>query len=548
MIVTRFAPSPTGYLHIGGARTALFNWLLARKSGGKFLLRIEDTDQKRNTPTAMKQVIEDLRWLGIDWDEGPDTGGPNGPYLQSERREIYDKYMRRLLDEGKAYYCFETSEELAVMRTKSEKESGGFNYPRPDEFPSHADADAAIAAGKPVTVRFAVPQDKDIVVCDVVRGEIAFNPADVADFIIQKSDGFPTYHFAVVVDDALMGVTHVLRGQEHLMNTPGHQVLQKALGFPIPTYAHISITVSDNGGKLSKRERPNTLRKAIKDCGSDLLEIAEAGGITLQELEDFLGKVTTPDDDAINKMAAFVGVELPEINVVDFIKSGYTPEALVNFTALLGWNPGDDREIMSVDELIEAFTIDRLNKANSFFDRKKLISFNTEHINRTDTPTLLAHFKRYLAENKSPLLEESDELLSRVIDLSRGAKTFADIVAKCGLFFIDAENIEYDLKAAKKFIFKNDNEGVAMLRVMREKLASAKDFSAGELEELIRAHSEQTGAGLGKIAQPLRIALSGSSVSPAIFDCLELIGKDEVLRRIDRAIDALDTLYAKQQG
>ena len=542
MTVTRFAPSPTGYLHIGGARTALFNWLLAKKTGGKFLLRIEDTDQKRNTPTAMKQVMEDLQWLGINWDEGPEVGGPNGPYLQSERRDIYDKYMKQLLNEGKAYYCFDTPEELTAMRTASEKATGGFNYPRPEKFPTHADAEKAIQEGKSVTVRFAVPQDKNILVKDLVRGEISFSPSDVADFIIQKSDGFPTYHFAVVVDDALMGVTHILRGQEHLMNTPGHQVLQEALGFETPVYAHVSITVSDNGGKLSKRERPNLLRKSIKDLNADLGTLAEVGGVSLGELEEFMAKKSTPEDDVINKIADHLNVVLPEINVVDFIKSGYTPEALVNFVALLGWNPGDDREIMSVDELIDAFCIERLNKANSFFDRKKLISFNTEHINKTEISILLKHFKRFLEMQNSPLLQYSDEFLSKVIDLSRGAKTFVDVVNKCNLFFIKADEIEYDMKAVSKFMLKNEFEGVKMLSTMRSLLAELSDFSAESIEKMIRLYSEENEVGLGKIAQPLRIALSGTSVSPAIFDCIEVLGKDEVLTRIDNAITELGKL------
>ncbi|HPY77482.1 MAG TPA: glutamate--tRNA ligase, partial [Anaerohalosphaeraceae bacterium] len=260
MIVTRFAPSPTGYLHVGGARTALFNWLLARRSGGKFLLRIEDTDLKRNTPTAMRQVLDDLRWLGIDWDEGPEIGGPHGPYLQSQRREIYDRYVRQLITQKKAYYCFDTPEEIDRLRKDAEDRKQVFLYPRPERFPDPSEAEKAAAEGRPVTVRLAVTETEPIVVRDLLRGEVTFNPAEIGDFVILKSDGFPTYHMAVVIDDELMGVTHVIRGQEHLMNTPNHQLLQKALGFRIPEYLHMSVTVSDSGGKLSKRERPEHLR------------------------------------------------------------------------------------------------------------------------------------------------------------------------------------------------------------------------------------------------------------------------------------------------
>jgi len=360
MVVTRFAPSPTGYLHIGGARTALFNWLWARRKGGTFILRIEDTDQKRNTPTATQQVMDDLRWLGINWDEGPEVGGPNGPYLQSQRMDIYDKHINKLLDERKAYYCFDTPEELDAFRKEAEAQKQAFSYSRPKEFPNKSDVEKAKAQGRDVTVRFAVPQDEPLVVEDIVRGEITFAAGEISDFIIQKSDGFPTYNFACVVDDYLMKITHVIRGQEHLMNTPGQQALWRALfgDTPPPKYAHMSVTVSDTGGKLSKRERPKALRKAIKTMQDiDFGKLAEVGNITPEQLDSFIKGKTMPDIPAIDAMAEYLGVALPEINIVDFFKSGYLPETMVNFLALLGWNPGDNREIMPVNELIDAFDL-----------------------------------------------------------------------------------------------------------------------------------------------------------------------------------------------
>ncbi|OXU14866.1 glutamate--tRNA ligase [Sedimentisphaera salicampi] len=540
MAVTRFAPSPTGYLHIGGARTALFNWLYARKTGGKFILRIEDTDQKRNTSTAMKQVLEDLRWLGIDWDEGPEAGGENGPYLQSERMDIYQEHLNRLLESGNAYYCFETAEELAEMRDKAVKDSGGFIYKTPASLPTEQDAEKARREGRPVTVRFAVPQDKQIVFEDKVRGTVAVNPSEISDFIIRKSDGFPTYHFAVVVDDALMGVSHIIRGQEHLMNTPGHILLQEALGFERPEYAHISLTVSDTGGKLSKRERPNALRKAVKASDKSKAEIAAAGGMTEEDLERFLKKKAVPDEDAVNQIADFLGVKLPEINVRDFVKSGYVPEAVLNFVALLGWNPGGDKEIMSREEIKNAFTLDKLGRANSFFDRDKLIAFNTEHINHADSKTLLRHFKTFLEKNSSPLLEKEDWLLERAVHLSRGAKTFRDVLDKCRLFFIDTNDIQYDPKAVKKVIAKNEWQGLAVLRDMRILLEGIEDFCAENIESQLRAYGEKNELGLGKIAQPIRVALSGGTISPAIFDSIEILGKACVLQRIDRSLAELE--------
>ncbi|MHC4553286.1 MAG: glutamate--tRNA ligase, partial [Planctomycetota bacterium] len=405
MIVTRFAPSPTGYLHVGGARTALFNWLLARKTGGKFLLRIEDTDMKRNTETAADQVLKDLKWLGIDWDEGPDIGGANGPYHQSERRDIYDKYIQQLIDEQKAYYCFDTPEELTEMRLLAEKEKRHNLYRRPEQFPTAADMEKAKAEGRPVTVRFAIPRDETIVINDEVRGEVRIEPTELSDFIIKKSDGFPTYHMAVVIDDELMGVTHVIRGQEHLMNTPNHQLLQRALGFRIPKYAHMSVTVSDSGGKLSKRERPKTLKKELKaKQDADMDALATAGGISVEDLDLFVRGKMVPDMPVIDAIAEAAGVHLPEINIVDFFRSVYIPETMVNFLAMLGWNPGDDREIMKVDELTAAFDLKRVSKSNSLFDRKKLQSFNPAHLKPAMTPieTLVKHLRAYLEENDSP--------------------------------------------------------------------------------------------------------------------------------------------------
>ena len=531
MIVTRFAPSPTGYLHVGGARTALFNWLLARKAGGKFLLRIEDTDIKRNTATAADQVIKDLRWLGIDWDEGPDIGGPSAPYKQSERRDIYDTYIQRLIDEKKAYYCFDTSEELGALRDEAQTEKRHNLYQRPDTFPTEADAEKARAEGRPVTVRFAVPRDETIVIEDEIRGQVRIEPSELSDFIIQKSDGFPTYHMAVVIDDELMGVTHVIRGQEHLMNTPNHQVLQKALGFRIPKYAHMSVTVSEDGGKLSKRERPKTLKKTIKAMQNvDMDTLAKAGGISPEELDGFLTGKTVPDMPAIDAMAAYIGVHLPEINIVDFFRSGYLPETLVNFLALLGWNPGDGREIMTRDELIQAFDLSRVNKSNSFFDRQKLMSFNTEHIKLVPAETLVRHFRAYLIENNSPVAKADDALLGRIIRINEGARTLEQIEQKTRFAFVSDEAIEYDEAAVKKILLKAD--GLEMLKRVGERLAALAEVTPESIETLLRGLAEEKQVGLGKVAQPLRVAICGNTISPPIFDAVDMLGMESTLKRI----------------
>jgi glutamyl-tRNA synthetase len=541
-VVTRFAPSPTGYLHVGGARTALFNWLWARRSGGTFVLRIEDTDLKRNTPTAAKQVMQDLRWLGIEWDEGPEVGGPNGPYFQSQRLDFYNRYVRQLLGARQAYYCFETPEELDAMRAQAEAQKKGFIYPRPPRFPTEQDVEQARAQGKPVTVRFALPMDKPLVVEDVIRGRVSFHPAELGgDFIIIKSDGFPTYNFACVVDDYHMHITHVIRGQEHLMNTPGQKALWEALfpGRPTPQYAHMSVTVSDTGGKLSKRERPQTLRTALEKMPEvDLDKLAAVGGITAEVLRSFLRGETTPDIPAIEAMAEHLGVRLPEINIVDFFRSGYLPETLVNFLALLGWNPGDQREILTVEELIHSFDPTRLTKSNSLFDRKKLLAFNTEHLRIEPPQKVLEYFKAYLKEVGSPVLQADDATLARIIKLCEGARTFEDIERKSVFVFVDDDQIEFEEKAVQKVLFKD--RGLEILGEVRGKLAALDPLTEQGVEEMLRGLAEQRQVGLGKVAQPLRVALCGTTISLPIFDSVSLLGKERTLRRIDLTLQRFE--------
>ena len=561
-VVTRFAPSPTGYLHVGGARTALFNWLWARRSGGTFLLRIEDTDLKRNTPTAAKQVMQDLRWLGIEWDEGPEVGGPNGPYFQSQRVDIYNKYVRQLLEEGRAYYTFETTEELDAMRAQAEVRKKGFVYSRPQQFPSEADAERARAEGRSVTVRFAMPLGKPIVVSDIIRGRISFDPAELGDFIILKSDGFPTYNFACVVDDYHMKVTHVIRGQEHLMNTPSQKALWQALfpDSPTPQYAHMSVTVSDAGGKLSKRERPETLRKAIQDKAKIDLSVFPSTAahsevvfrdlrlpaLTPAQIEDFAEGGSVPDMPYIEKMAEYHGVPLPEINIIDFFRSGYLPETMVNFLALLGWNPGDQREIMTVEELVRSFDPSRLTKSNSLFDRKKLLAFNTEHLRIEPREKVLAHFKAYLKEADSPLLAADDETLVRIIKLCDGARTFDDIERKSVFIFVDDDRIEFDEKAVGKVLLKD--HALDILHRVREELARMDQFTEQAIEEMLRGLAEEKQVGLGKVAQPLRVALCGTTISLPIFDSVSMLGKERTLRRIDLTLEKFRSRAQVQTG
>jgi glutamyl-tRNA synthetase len=443
--------------------------------------------------------------------------------------------LTQLIDEGKAYYCFDTPDELAALRLAAEKEKRNNIYPRPEVFPTAADVEKARAEGRPVTMRLAITQTEPIVIEDEVRGTISIDPAELSDFIIQKSDGFPTYHMAVVVDDELMGVTHIVRGQEHLMNTPNHQMIQKALGFRIPKYAHMSVTVSDSGGKLSKRERPKSLRmalKAMQDLDTELL--ARIGGISVEDVELFLKNKSVPDMPVIDKIAEAMGVHLPEINLVDFFRSGYIPEAMVNFLALLGWNPGDDREIMSRQELIEAFDLSRISKSNSLFDRKKLQSFNTEHIKTAPSEKMVEYFRAYLEEVKSPVAKADDEKLAYLIKINDGARTLEQIEEKTRFAYLSDEEMVYDPKAVKKVLLKGD--GLAMLKVVGQALAAMEELTAEGIENLLRGLAEEKQVGLGKIAQPLRVAICGNTVSPPIFDAVDMLGMATTLKRIEQTL------------
>jgi len=477
-IKTRFAPAPTGYLHVGGARTALFNFLIARRTGGRFLVRMEDTDRLRHDEAAIERITRDLRWLGIEWDEGVEVGGPAGPYRQSERLGIYRKYVDQLLAEGKAYYAFETAEDLDAMRKAAAAEKRNFRYPRPDPLPAAADAEKARAEGMPVVVRFVCP-GRDVTIHDDAFGDVTMPAEQMDDFVILKADGWPTYHLAVVVDDALMGVNYVLRGQEFLGQTWRHVLLRQAMGFAEPRYCHLPLITDMQGRKLSKR------------------------------------------DGAVDVHA--------------FRRAGYLPEALANFIALLGWRPGGDREKLTMSEMIELFSVERIGKANAKFDRDKLLAFNTDAIAAADEDRLLEAFKDYLALNETNIPDEDEKLLRALVRTSRGAHTFADIPARCGVLFADDESFEYDPKAVAKFLKKNDGAGLKVLAEIRDKLAEC-DWTLDALEAVIEKHCKAAGLGMGKVAQPIRVAVTGRAVSPSIHDTLMILGREKTLARIDRCM------------
>jgi glutamyl-tRNA synthetase len=539
IVRTRFAPSPTGYLHIGGARTALFNYLLAKRLGGKFVLRIEDTDQTRNIEAADQKLLEDLRWLGLHWDEGPEVGGPFGPYYQSQRLAHYQERARELLDRGLAYYATETREELDAMR-KAGHAAGqrGYRYQRPTHFPSESQAQEARAAGRPVVIRFKMPA-RDFTVRDQILGDVTIGALELSDFVLVKADGWPTYHFAVVVDDAAMQITHILRGQEHLMNTPNHLALQEAFGYPAPMYAHLPIIFNMSGTKMSKREKDKVVRDAAKAAGLDDRQIMELAAVDEADLVSAWRQGDTQlPGDALQRLAKRLAVHPPEIDIQDFRKSGYLPEVLVNFIALLGWNPGSEREKFTLDELAEAFSVERVGKTNARFDREKLLAFNTAAVEAAAPARKLAAIRDFLAINEpGPLTKLDDALLARLIELCKGFRTFPDIERKCGALFIADDAIVYDPKAVKEWLLKGDGAGLKVLADLQNRLAALPEWSAAKLDELIRGYAEEHKLGLNKAAQPLRVAVTGTAVSPQISETLVLLGRERTLTRIARALE-----------
>ena len=540
-IRTRFAPSPTGHLHIGGARTALFNYLLARRVGGKFILRIEDTDQTRNVADADRKLMEDLRWLGLEWDEGPDVGGDFGPYRQSERLDAYREVTQRLFDEGHAYYAMETPEELEAMRREAQRrEQRGFRYPRPTHFPSEAEAQQARDEGRPVVVRMKMPE-RDVVIADQILGEVRVAASELSDFVIVKADGWPTYHFAVVIDDEQMGITHILRGQEHLLNTANHMVLQEALGYRVPAYAHLPIILNMDGSKMGKREKDKAVRAASEDAIKagrvDEARIRELSGYDADAFAAWRAGKTRLAADGLHALAQTLAVPLPEIDIDDFRCSGYLPEVLVNFIALLGWSPGGDREKMTLAEMCELFSVERIGKTNARFDRDKLLSFNTDALAAANPRERLAGFKGYLRTGeRGPLTDLDDDTLAVLLEMNPTARIFRDIEEKTAILFQPDEQVSYDEGAVKKWLLKSERLGVGVLTDLRSPLAELPEFSPAALEELIRSYAEKRELGLGKVAQPLRVAVTGTTVSPPIFDTLALLGRERTLARIDRTL------------
>ncbi len=562
LIVTRFAPSPTGHLHIGGARTALFCWAFARRQQGRFLIRIEDTDQARSSEASARGILADLAWLGITWDEGP-TLSPSeqllagasiprtpigadprnvGPFFQSQRLDIYNAALRKLLDSDKAYAAFETPAELEAKRKAATAAGKMYRYDRAALDIPKAERDRRMNAGEPHVIRFKAPPD-EILINDVVLGEVRVSGEELDDFVLRKADGFPTYHFGVVVDDHEMGVTHVLRGQEHLNNTPKHVALQIALGYPIPAFAHMPLIFNEQGAKMSKRERDQTARKAVKEKQLTHTPLPDAEGLDDAAFQAWLkDSARQLETNALEALAAHMHLALPEVSVDDFRRAGYLPEVITNFIALLGWSPpaeaGENVEKFDMAFLEKWFALERIGKSNARFDRKKLLSFNTDAITAMSDDDFERRWRDWCKGHAKEVLGVGpDRFKALAAALRPRSKTLKDAADGAHFAVIPDEGVVFESKAVEKTLKSNHNEGLAVLKDLRTRINALHDLEAPAAHALIEAYAAEKSLGMGKVAQPLRVALTGSTVSPPIDATLAILGKHSVLRRIDRCLE-----------
>jgi glutamyl-tRNA synthetase len=469
----RFAPSPTGYLHVGGARTALFNWLFARREGGVFILRIEDTDAERSSADMVTGILDSMKWLGLDWDEGPGVGGPHAPYFQSERLGRYRDAAARLVASGHAYYCYCRPDDLKAKRDAAQAAGETWTYDRACRALPADDIARREAAGQPRATRFLVPDGRTSF-DDLVHGSIDFDHANIEDFVVLRSDGFPTYHLSVVVDDVDMEITHVVRGDDHISNTPKQVLIYRALGAPVPAFAHVPLILGPDKKRLSKRH----------------------GATSVGEYE----------------------------------KQGYLPEAMVNFLALLGWSPGNDQEVLTRDELVRLFTLEGISGGNAVFNPDKLDWFNQQHIMRLPAREILDRLRAELTGAGLLAAALADRAMTeRAVQLVKPrAKKLADIVPQLRPFL--ADRIDRDPAAVAKHLSGPDL--VPHLQAWRARLSSVEPFDAPAIEAALRGVAEARGIKAGSLIHATRVAVTGQAVSPGLFEVLELVGRDRVIARL----------------
>lgn len=501
----RFAPSPTGPLHAGGVRTALYNYLFARQQGGQMLLRIEDTDQNRYVPGAEAYILEALEWLGISIDEGPQNGGPHAPYRQSERKPMYLEYAERLVKEGKAYYAFDTAEELDVMRKRLEEAKVAavqYNAITRQEMSnsltlSPEETKARIDSGDPYVIRMKIMPKEDIRFNDLIRGWVVVHSSQIDDKVLLKSDGMPTYHLANIVDDHLMGITHVIRGEEWLPSAPLHVLLYRYLGWEstMPQFAHLPLLLKPDGnGKLSKRD-------------------ADLGGFPIFPLE-WTDPVT--GDKAKG-----------------FREEGYSPEATANFLALLGWNSGTEQELFDMDELIKSFSFERVHKAGARFDIQKANWFNQQYLKQRSDASIAEEIKPLFVKKG---IQVTDGQIAQIIHLLKDRVHFLkEIVEESSFLFHQPETYDQDV-VVKKW----NEEAVNAISGFRDTLEGYDgNFVADEIKHQLSGTMETLGIKMGKIMQPLRLAVTGAGAGPDLMITMEILGKEEVISRLTNAVDRL---------
>jgi glutamyl-tRNA synthetase len=476
----RFAPSPSGYLHVGGARTALFNWLYARRHGGAFVLRIEDTDVERSSPEMIEGILDGLRWLGLDWDEGPHVGGPHGPYFQSQRLDRYRERAEQLVRSRHGYYCYCTPEMIRRRREAAQAGGGGhaWKYDRACLWLAPGRRAALEASGAARAVRFKVPEGRTGF-HDLVHGSIFFEGEHLEDFVALRSDGHPTYHLSVVADDIDMRITHVVRGDDHISNTPKQVLLYRAFDAPLPEFAHVPLILGPDRKRLSKRH-----------------------GAT---------------------------------SVTEYRRRGYLPEAMVNFLALLGWSPGTDQEVFFRQELIDAFALEGISGGHAVFNPEKLDWFNGQHLARLPARERAARLEPLLRETglwHDSLAGERQAWFLAVLELlTPRARRLADLIESGRPFF--AEDVQYDPAAVRKHLGEPDLAG--HLSALRERLAAVQPFERTSIEHELRAAAERRGVKAAKLIHAVRVAVTGEAVSPGLFEVLELLGRERALARLAAA-------------
>ena len=512
----RFAPSPTGYLHIGGVRTALFNWLLARRHGGVFVLRVDDTDQQRNLAEALAPILDGFRWLGLDWDEGPDVGGPCAPYYQSERLPIYRRAVEKLLARGYAYRDYARPEEIQAERAQAEAAKRPYLASRRWAAGSAADRARFESEGRAAVVRLKMPRSGTCRIDDAVRGTVATEWASEADHVVQRADGTCLYHLASVVDDVEMGITHVVRAEEHLPNTPRQVFIFEGLEAALPVFAHLPV-VAEPGSrvKLSKRK----LDKYLKN--PEFAELYEHG-------RRIAGRLGLP-----------VAAETFNPVIVDFYRiAGFLPEALLNYLLLLGWALDDRTEILDRAERIAHFDLARVNKAAASFDPRKLMAFQERYMQALDVERrveLCLPFVERAGWIASPPAPAERALVAGIVAAAGDRIKVAGDVLDYEEFFVEDEKLTYDERAFDKRI-RNAPEAAGLLRELRDELAGLQDFAAPSLEAFVQAFVERRGLTLGAVVHAVRVAVSGKAIGFGLFDILALLGRARVLARIEGAL------------